>query len=130
MKPLFQGILFVAIGLAVGALIALASVAMGGAGHGWISAGIMAFSLVTAPLAGLAWALRHRGAGRIIAWIVLVAAIVIDIALFMATVNEGLEYAGDAFRSDPLVLTIWWILCFSWQVAAVVLIVRTGKRAA
>ena len=99
MKPLLQGILFVAIGLAVGALIALASVAMG-------------------------------GAGRIIAWIVVVAAIVIAIALFMATVNEGLEYAGDAFRSDPLVLTIWWILCFSWQVAAVVLIVRAGKRAA
>lgn len=130
MRPVLIGVTYLAAGLIVGALVAGVGIALGGAGHGWISAGITSVAILTAPLTGLAWALRRRLGGRILAGLLVLAAVAANGGLVVSTSREGWGYAEDAWSDAPIALSIWFILWLSWQAVAALVLVRRPAREA
>ena len=130
MKPATTCSLLVALGLAVGGTVGILAFAMAGGGHGWTSAGISAISVVTAPIAGLAWFLRKRRAGQILIGLLVVAAVAMNIVLLLETEKEGWEYAYRVWSAEPVFVTLWGVLVLSWQFAvAFMLLLRVRHRA-
>jgi hypothetical protein len=107
-----------------GLFTALGSVVVGGAGHGWVSAwpfGLLA--ILTTPLTTIAWARRMTN-GKHLAAIALVVALLSDVLLFIATLNEGTGYFLRVLSGAML----WMVAWISWQVLAlVVLFYRSGS---
>jgi hypothetical protein len=124
-------LLSVGVGFIIGATVALLAFGLSGAGDGWNSAFISGVSVVLAPLSGLAWAKREGRIGLWLAVLLVGSAVVADVGMWSATVDEGVHYARAAWRGSKAVVLIWALLWSSWQVAAVaVLATRFGKRRA
>ena len=108
----------IALGLVVGLVISGLSGLFTGAGHGWGSGVISSSSIVGAPLAGVAWAMRGRALGRTFAVFALLVGVVTDGWLWTATVGEGASYLGKVFSAMPLLLLLWLVLFIGWQIVA------------
>jgi len=106
------------LGLIVGVMVCLLALGLSGAGHGWNSAFISAVSLVGAPLAGLAWALRDRTFGLLLAIAVLMGAIGFDMVLWLATQKEGTNFVRKAWEHGPGFVLLWGAMFASWQLLA------------
>jgi hypothetical protein len=101
-------------GIIWGLFIAIASLGVAGAGHGWVSAwpfGIL--SIFTTPLATISWA-RRRTNGKQWAFIAIVIAMLADVLLIIFTTHEGVRYFFQAFPFSVLWVLIW----SSWQILA------------
>jgi hypothetical protein len=111
-------------GMIWGFFTAFGSVVVGGAGHGWVSAwpfGLLA--MFTTPLTTIAWA-RRKTNGKHLAAIALVIALLSDVLLFIATLDEGTGYFLRVLSGAML----WMVAWISWQVLAlVVLFYRSGS---
>src|SRR6476646_2646562 len=83
------------IGAVYGLFVAGLAFMIAGGGHGWNSSLISAAGLVLVPLAGFAWARRHRT----VATAVVVAAGLLDAAIVIATTREGFEYVERIFAT-------------------------------
>lgn len=114
-------------GFAVGCVIVFLALGMSGAGHGWNSAFISSVSVVGAPLAGVAWALRGKLAGRVLAACAIVLGVGVDYMLYAATMAEGVEYVAKVWRVMPGFMVMWGVLFLSWQVLAAVVCVVLAK---
>jgi hypothetical protein len=101
-------------GLAVGATIAMSSLAMSGAGHGWNSAAISSLSIIGAPAAGFAWS-HGRKSGIVIAVLAVALAVFIDVAIWTATQEEGVEYARKVYFQGGSLVPVWASLMALWQ---------------
>jgi hypothetical protein len=107
------------LGLAAGVAVGWLALMIGGAGHGWGSSLISAWSILGAPIAGLSWAYRGRLSGRILAITALAVAIGTDAMLWWRTAEEGTEYVGRVWNALPVDLVLWACLFFSWQFLAI-----------
>jgi hypothetical protein len=117
------------VGLFVGLGVTALALAMSGFGHGWGSPLLSSVSIVGAPLAGLAWSLRKRRGGFLIASAVLVGALGFDLMLWRATLNEGTSYLARVWRNGASLVLIWAVMFASWQmVAAIVVLARFRDR--
>jgi hypothetical protein len=110
----------IALGLSVGLVISGLSGLFTGAGHGWGSGVISSSSIVGAPLAIVAWAMRGRASARTVAVIALQVGVLTDAWLWIATVSEGVSYVGKVWNSMPLLLLLWLILFVGWQLVAAI----------
>ncbi|SKA98546.1 hypothetical protein SAMN02745166_02793 [Prosthecobacter debontii] len=108
-----------ALGLVVGLGIGGLSVLFTGPGHGWGSGVISSLSIVGAPLAGVAWAMRGVALGRTFAVSALLVGFVTDVWLVIATVGEGTSYLGKVLSATPLLL-LWLVLFIGWQLVAAI----------
>ena len=98
---------------------------LGGEGRGWNSAFPVSFlAAVTSPLSGVAWALRHRPAGRGLALILLVTAVAADVTLVSFTRSEGVEYFGRAWSSEQGLTLTWAAAWALWQLVAAAALFR------
>ena len=119
------------IGLACAALAQFLALLLAGAGHGWITpfyASIALWALI--PLSFL-FASREYEGRKLPLLALLVAAAGSDIALLVATRNEGVEYFYRMLLGSSLSFTfVWLALWFSWQIVVVIALARclTGGR--
>ena len=98
---------------------------LGGLGHGWASAfAVSCGAVVASPLSVVAWHLRRRPTGRRLAWVLLAAAVVANIALVVATRHEGFGYFQKAWSSLPLAVLAWAVLWSAWQVLVLLALFR------
>jgi hypothetical protein len=118
-----KGAVAVTSGLMVGLLVAFLAVGISGAGHGWNSAFISAFSVVGAPVSALAWVTRKKRAGVLAALAMLLAALCLDLVLWGQTMAEGTRYVRRVWESGPVWLLVWALLFASWQVLAASVII-------
>ena len=110
------------VGVALGMVCAFVSVMLGGAGHGWVSAwpfGLL--SLVLFPVA-LARLRRFRSVSVSVSVALSTAAVGLDIALYEATLSEGVGY----FRHVQTEAIPWLILWSSWQLAALATLILSA----
>jgi len=101
-----------------GLVIAVGSLMVSGAGDGWVSPlpfGVLA--IFTTPISTIAWA-KKRTCGKQMAAFILKIAVVADIFLFFATLNEGARYFYNAFPYSIL----WLVLWSSWQLLALIVV--------
>lgn len=108
----------VVLGLIVGVIVCVLALGLSGAGHGWNSAFISAVSILGAPMAGLAWSMRDRLFGVLLAIVVVLGAIGFDLTLWFATEKEGTNYAVKAWTHGPGFVVLWAALFASWQLLA------------
>jgi hypothetical protein len=110
------------IGVALGLVCAIVSIMLGGAGHGWVSAwpfGLL--SLVLFPVA-LARLRRFRSASIAMTAALFIAGVGLDIALYSATLSEGVGY----FRHVQADAIPWLVLWCTWQLAALATVVLSA----
>ncbi len=110
----------IALGFVVGLVIGGLGGLFTGAGHGWGSGVISSLSIVGAPLAGVAWAMRGRALGRTFAACSLLVGVVTDVWLLIATVSEGTSYLGKVLSAMPLLLLLWVVLFIGWQLVSAI----------
>jgi hypothetical protein len=100
-----------------GLIIALAAAfqagLMTGAGHGWGSAVWCVWGAITFPMIGASIPFRNLTAGIVILTSGLIATLVIDAAIVVATIEEGPNYMIKTFNRLP-VLFIGWLLTWTF----------------
>jgi len=112
-------------GALYGLVVAILALFMAGAGHGWGEGLFSAAAIVLVPLAGVAWAYRHRVVGLVIASLVVAAAASLDWFLMTHT-----SYVDRVWQHLPGVLAGWALLWVAWQLPALwVLASRLFSRA-
>jgi len=116
-----------AAGVAVGMVISGLAAFFTGAGHGWGSAVDSSLSLVGAPLAGVAWALRGTKRGGVCACVAVLIAGFTDAILWSDTVEEGVSYVGKVWNAMPGPLVMWGVLFVGWQVMAILTVIPRRK---
>lgn len=108
------------IGALLGAWIAIASLFVTGAGHGWTSGVYAILAAIGAPFAFhliATPALAHR---QLLGYALALYAISIDIVLVLATKAEGVEHLYKMFDRNPLfVVFIWGIPFALWHIVVV-----------
>jgi hypothetical protein len=127
-REIVAAIVLGVLGLILGAGVAVPAVGMSGAGHGWVSAAISSLSVIGAPLAGMALALRPRRAGRILGSSSLLVAVATDLWLLISTADEGLSYVSYVWRLSAPWVALWALLFISWQVLVLFGFMTTGRR--
>lgn len=98
------------LGILVAALCAAATVAVGGAGHGWMTGAVAALAeAVLAPWA-LVNAMRPRPS-RLVAAAGLVGAAALSAFLVLGTLNEGQDYVRRAWQhaAPEVVWVVAWL---------------------
>src|SRR5437870_5045125 len=89
-------------GALYGLVVAILALFMAGGGHGWGEGLFSATAIVLVPLAGVAWAYRHRMAGLLVASLVLAAGASLDWFLITHT-----SYVDRVWQHLPGVLAGW-----------------------
>lgn len=112
------------LGLAYGVVVTYFAIGMTGAGHGWMSASFSVLGILILPVFGVALAYRASRLGWVLMRIVGAAMLVVDTAIFIATMREGASYIGVVWHSRPAMLFFWTALWVAWQVAVVATILR------
>jgi hypothetical protein len=119
----------IGVGLLVGLGATYLALGLSGFGHGWGSALLSSVSLVGAPLAGLAWSLRERRGGFLLAVAVVLGALGFDLMLWRETLSEGTSYLASVWGAGAGLVLIWAVMFASWQVlAAIVVLARLCGR--
>jgi hypothetical protein len=112
----------------ISAACIVVALALAGAGHGWGSATLVSLaSLVTSPLAVVAWAKRRSVTGKRIALLLVVAAIGANVALVSLTKAEGVHYFERAWSSGREFVIVWAVLWAAWQVVALAALFWPGR---
>jgi len=68
--------------------------------------------------------LSANAAGRILGFLVLAAAVIVDVQIVNATINEGVSYLGKVVSALPGFWFGWLALWLGWQVALGLLLIR------
>jgi hypothetical protein len=94
-----------------------------GGGHGWlVPLGAALFSIVTGPVTGLAWALRHKIAGWWIALCLMFFEILLDIWLAAITIQDQNEGFRKVWKIAPVWVIAWVVLFLGHQLVAWVIV--------
>jgi hypothetical protein len=93
---------------------ATAALVLAAGGHGWNSTIVSASSILTGPAGAVAWVLQAGLARKQTAAATIAANVLIDLALIVLTVREGLVYVVDTWAHLwPIVLAwaaLWLVL--------------------
>lgn len=103
------------IGLMIAVLGLVLAVMVAGAGHGWVAPfGFSLAMLVAWPLVPIRMASDGEGTG--LDWVMVIAALLLDLALAWVTWESEPQYFATALRLG----LVWWWLPFwgGWQVLA------------
>ncbi|NOT31403.1 MAG: hypothetical protein HOP15_13230 [Planctomycetes bacterium] len=114
-------------GLVYGLCVSALAVVMGGAGHGWSSGAISSVAIAFVPVLGLAWGMRERRLGRLLAGLLVIFMLSSDAALALATRREGEQYFAKVWSAAPEVLLAWFTLWIGWQAAALWILLRPSS---
>jgi hypothetical protein len=107
------------VGLACGLGAAVTALELAGAGHGFASPlAVCGISLALAPLAGVAWAIRHSRTGRVIGWVLVAVSALADVGLVGLTVREGVSYCAKVWHEKRIAFIIWLLFWAEGQVVA------------
>ncbi|HEX8271069.1 MAG TPA: hypothetical protein VF615_00380 [Longimicrobiaceae bacterium] len=99
------------LGLVYAAAIALPTLVMAGAGHGWAISVISSVGLVLVPVGAVAWVRRSRP----VAIAVLFLALVTDAMLVDGSTGEGRRYFESILELMPAFVLFWGVLWLGWQ---------------
>jgi hypothetical protein len=130
-EDLLPAVAFAILGLIVGLAVAALAGGMSGAGHGWTSASISVFSIVAAPLTGIAWGFRRHHWSLWLSLLLVITAIVLDALLLLMTKYEGIHYFNRVLTAMTDGVMLWALLFATWQlwaITAAVSTMRTVKR--
>ena len=118
-RTIVAGAGWVVLAAVLGVVCAGLAFMMGGLGHGWTAPGSVAWvALVTVPLTAVALLLRRRLAGKALALVLFVVALVSDVYLFSAIETEGWDYAAYRWERDRESMLAWTLLWGLWQLGA------------
>jgi hypothetical protein len=117
-------IALVLVGLVYGACVAGLAALMAGAGHGWSSGGISSTAVVTVPVCALAWSLRDRRLGRVLAALLTACMLAADAGIVLGTQREGTGYLVKVWNAAPGLLAAWSVLWLGWQGLTLWVLVR------
>ena len=99
-------------------LVALAGLALNGAGHGWVAGSFGCFALAPVAFLAAANALRHKPSHRG-AVAILIAGLAVCSAVAVATQIEGNEHLVQFMRvNGPLGLVVAGVVYLGWLVVA------------
>ena len=109
------------IGALLGAWIAIASLYVTGAGHGWTSGIYAVFAAIGAPIAFYLISTPKLVARRSLGYALTLYAIAVDILLVLTTRSEGIEYLHKMFERNPLFIVFVWGTPFVlWHIAVAI----------
>ena len=112
-------------GLACG----FAALWLGGFGHGWSAASSVAWvAMLASPLSAVAWAMRRRGAGKVLGLLLVETAAVADVCLAVAAESEGIDPFVREWSSERGAMIAWAALWAMWQVVAFVAVLWPRPR--
>jgi hypothetical protein len=115
-------------GLLIAAFALMVAFGLAGGGHGWVTPMFFSLALFLAYPAALV-RLTATGPRWVSVDLVIVAVGgIADVALFLATIQEGTQYFWRVFNSFALIPILWLALWFGWQ--AIALLCLTRDRAA
>lgn len=111
-------IILAIVGLLIAAFARMVAVGMVGGGHGWVTPMFFSLALFLAYPVAL---LRLTATGP--RWVVVDLVIVglaglADVALLLATIQEGMEYFWRVLGSFALIPILWLAIWFAWQAMA------------
>jgi len=117
------------LGIVSGLWAAFCSMGMGGDGSGWLSpVKVCWVGIFAGPAAGIAWGLRGRIAGVVLAFLLLAVLLVADFILMQLTRAEGVGYAFKLARLDPGFMLLWSMAWFGWQLLVLWTVVDAAKK--
>lgn len=113
--------------LFVGLACVFVGIGLSGFGHGWTSPSSVSWlAVLTSPAAVVAWGLRRRTAGKQLAMLLLMAAVIANVVLRAEGRGEGAEYFARIWPSQRGMLIAWGALWASWQVVALAALIWPG----
>lgn len=115
-----------AAGLAVGALVAVTTLELGGGRHGWAAPGPSVFALIGFPLLGAAMALPQP-LRRGFLWAALVIPLWADVAIGLDAWWEGVAHFHRTWHRSPQAVILWAVLWFGCQASGLGLLIADGR---
>jgi len=125
-----RAVLIILAGVVSGGVSFSLGMAMVGGGHGWTSGATVAIiGALTAPAAALAWLVRNRWYGRVLAG----AMVVLNVFMDAMTIAESLDAEHGTFhrvwRAMPGVVILAAVLVVVWQILPVAALIFSRRAA-
>lgn len=118
-------------GIALGLLLAfvaqLLAFAMMGAGHGWIApfyASLLLWIFLPLTFAIASPFGRFRQGRRRRLLMIILIGLIADVALVVATIQEGVDYFWTAMKLGGAFVIPWLLIWISWQLVAALALAR------
>lgn len=119
-RPRTSTVVIIVTSLLSGAVLMILSVLISGMGHGWTSAaGVAAVGAFSAPVAAVAWLLRHRWTGRVLAAFLVIVNVLVDAGAVDQTLNTERGMMARVWVALPVEVVLTGVLVVVWQLVPV-----------
>ena len=120
-RPRMSTVVLIVAGLLSGVVMMILGVLISGGGHGWTSAAVVAFvGVFGAPAAAVAWSLRYRWSGRVLAALLVFVNVLVDAVAVDQTLNIERGMVARVWVALPVEVVLAGVLVVVWQLLPVV----------
>jgi len=126
-REIARAVLIILAGVVSGGVSFFLGIAMSGMGHGWTSAAII--GALTAPAAAVAWLVRNRWHGRVLAGAIVVVNVFMDAMTIAESLDAERGMVDRVWDAMPGVVILAAVLAVVWQILPVAALIFSRRAA-
>ena len=129
-REIARVVLIILAGVVSGGVSFFLGIAMSGMGHGWTSAASVAIvGALTAPAAAVAWLVRNRWHGRVLAGAIMVVNVFMDAMTVAESLDAERGMVDRVWDAMPGVVILAAVLAVVWQILPVAALIFSRRAA-